>query len=77
MITADDIEAFKDMNHPDDCYIPSPGYDGAAPSHLYTAHVRHNDEVWTDNDRCVCSATNFETAKLIARLLRQHSGEDT
>lgn len=63
--------------HPDDRYIPAPGHEGPAPTDLETAHVRHDNEVWTDGDSggvgtWICNAANFETAQLIARLLRNH-----
>lgn len=65
------------MTHHDDHYVPAPGYNGDVPADLETAHVRHDDEVWTDGDpggvgTWICNAANFETAQLIARPLRNH-----
>lgn len=60
-----------------DDYSPAPGFEGDPPKDLHTAHVRHDDEVWTDGEadfvgEWVCNAVNFETARLIAQLLRNH-----
>jgi len=63
--------------HPDEIYVPAPAHRGDLPPLLGTAHIEHDDEVYTDAKNVgggyVCTCTNFETAKLIARLLREHT----
>lgn len=58
------------MSHPDDSYITTTPFRGEIPDDLHTAHVRHDDEVWTESGRYVCMADSFDMAKEIARCLR-------
>ena len=52
-------------------YIPAPSAHGEVPDDTHTAHVRHDDEVWTDSDQWVCNAPCFEVAELISASLRK------